>query len=388
MSSSRLFRRWPAWVAVAIAAGPAAAEAADVAALKVLHSFNSPGAGYPNTELIVGSDGKLHGTTTYTSCCGGGFAFRMTPSGHVTVLHQFTGREGSMPSGPIQAQDGHYYGTTRWDGKHIQGTAYRMSPRGDVEVLHNFPAETGDCTNPGAKLIEASDGYFYGTASSGGAHDQGCVFKMSRSGKISIVHSFTHDGVDGYSPEAGLIQASDGTLYGTTTNSYLDGTVFKIATDGSYAIVHSFVFALGEPEGPVSPLLETASGDFYGTTRYGGPDGLGTVYRMRPNGDLTLVHVFAKDGVDGGYPAGALLLGRDGYIYGVTKYGGKLGQGTVYRISPDGTYSQLRYFSAWAHGGGYQPDSGLVELADGEFYGTTYAGGEFGYGTVYRVRLK
>lgn len=351
-------------------------------ALKVMHAFDGSAGGNPDSALVVGSDGKLHGTTA-------GFAFRMTASGHVTWLHPFTKHDGQGAQGQVQASDGQYYGNARWMGRHGCGTVYRMKKHGALTVLHAFDCGFDEGRNPNGRLAQADDGAFYGVTNYGGATDQGTVFRVTRHGRLSVVHVFAKDGFDGILPETGPIRASDGLLYGTTTEGGNGaGTVYRIGSDGSYAQLYAFVWGLEDPRRPESPLVEAADGGFYGTTRYGGPDAAGTVYRLSKDGALTLIHAFARDGVDGDYPSGSLVRGSDGWIYGVTKYGGRHGQGTIFRVGSGGVYEVLHAFSRHAHDGAVHPQSGLVELADGEFYGTTLEGGAFGYGTIYRIRLK
>ena len=149
----------------------------------------------------------------------------MTPSGTVTVLHAFVGgkTDGANPQAAlIQATDGNFYGTTLSGGPSDNGTVFQMTPGGTVTVLHAFAGGTTDGANPTAALIQATDGNFYGTTSSGGTSAFfGTVFKMTPGGALTILYRFTDGftgGVPG-APYASLIQATDGNFYGTTVTN-------------------------------------------------------------------------------------------------------------------------------------------------------------------------
>ena len=161
----------------------------------------------------------------------------MTPSGTVTILHNFSGSDGKEPEGTlIQARDGNFYGTTSFDGTGGSGgTVFKMTPGGTLTTLATFDGQGGP-EYPYAGLIQASDGNFYGTSTGGGTqHGNGTVFKMTPSGTITTLHSFAC--TDGCAPYGGLVQGSDGNFYGTTrsggTNGFNYGTVFKITPSGS-----------------------------------------------------------------------------------------------------------------------------------------------------------
>ena len=337
---------------------------------EVLHSFE---AGYPNAALIEASDGRFYGTTRDG-------VFKITPAGELTTLHSFSG------SGPnaayaalIEASDGSFYGTTVNGGAGDRGTVFKITPAGELTTLHSFSGPDG--SDPNAALIEASDGSFYGTTEEGGAGNAGTVFRITPSGELTTLHSFS--GPDGFYPEAALIEASDGSFYGTTGTEFargaIGGTVFRITPSGELTTLHSF----SGPDGsdPIAALIEASDGSFYGTTRDGGAFDGGTVFKITPAGELTTVHSFS--GPDGSDPNAALIEASDGSFYGTTRDDGAFdgGTGTVFRITPAGELTTLHSFNG---PDGSSPYAALIETSDGNFYGTTYSGGARGGGVVFR----
>jgi uncharacterized repeat protein (TIGR03803 family) len=249
------------------------------------------------------------------------------------------------------------------------------------EVLHTFAGGT-DGASPHAALILATDGSFYGTTGEGGAFGHGAVFRMTPGGDVTILHAFA-GGTDGASPAAALIEATDGNFYGTTVaggDSGL-GTVFRMTPDGTVTILHAFAGGSTDGASPLGALLQAADGNFYGTTSRGG-NGTGTVFTTTSAGTLTILHAFAAltRGVDDGdYPSAALVQATDGNFYGTTVYGGNFDpflhayHGTVFKMTPDGTLTILHRFRGDKDGS--NPASALIQATDGNFYGTTtYSG--------------
>jgi len=419
--------------------------------LEVLHSFagdtNPSGAQGP---LIQATDGSFYGTTGRGGTFGEGTVFRATSAGQVTVLHSFGGGEqGSEPqAGVIQARDGNFYGTTLWGGRSPScpwtlgcGTVFRMTPRGAVTQLHVFGTSDGYSLYAG--LVEANDGNLYGVATQGGAHGKGTVFRITPAGAFAVLHSFSGPAtlgepaqpgdIDGAYPYARLIQAADGSLYGTTFYGGANrvGTVFRISLHGAVTTMHSF----GPADGalPQSGVVQASDGNFYGATTAGYVSG-SVLYRMTPAGSVTVLHnlghrdffndatmIQASDGhlygvteesIDGGlfgfgfifrltldgafsrvhtftfdegYTArGSLLQAVDGHLYGTTLRGGMgAGNGSIFRSTLGGSFSVLSSFTAGPEGG--FPTGELFQAPDQFFFGTTISGGTFGNGTVYRM---
>ncbi len=263
-----------------------------------------------------------------------------------------------------------------------------------LSTLHTFAYPGG--TEPRATLTQATDGNFYGTTISGGPKSEGTVFKITPGGKLTSLYSFCAQRfcADGAFPSAGLIQASNGDFYGTTTGDYQgnnDGTVFKITPGGTLTTLYRFCSESACADGmyPYAGLIQAADGNLYGTTVEGGADDFGTVFKITPGGTLTTLHSF--DGLDGISPYGALIEATDGNFYGTTGGGGEY-KGTVFTMTPDGTLTTLYTFCQGDDcTDGANPFGGLVQATNGNFYGTTWEGGDltcnppFGCGTVFKI---
>ncbi len=373
-----------------------AAISAPAQVLTTLHSFSgAPAEGdEPVGALMQATDGNFYGTTLAGGVSDDGTIFKMTPTGSVTTLYSFRGTDGMGPQGAlIKATDGNFYGTTTYGGMvdctFGCGTVFKLTPSGTLTTLYTFCSTPGcaDGSEPYAGLIQASDGNFYGTTTSGGGGDcdGGCgtVFQITPDGALTTLYTFQGCEIDGESPHGVLLQASDGNFYGTTFGGVgCVGTVFKMTPDGALSTLHSFAYTDGS--GPFAGLIQASDGNFYGTTAYGGmgEDGEGTVFKITPSGTLTTLHTF--DGTDGGFALG-LMQGRSGNFYGMTSYDGPRRFGTIFQITPGGTLTTLHSFDGPDSPGGTGPSDGLIQAMDGNFYGTTYGGGVDGYGTVFRL---
>ncbi|MGD1019549.1 MAG: choice-of-anchor tandem repeat GloVer-containing protein [Verrucomicrobiia bacterium] len=317
----------------------------------------------------------------------------------VTVLYAFgsSPNNGYGPSaGLVQGSDGNFYGTTSSGGGYNYGTVFRITPSGTYTNLYSFAAFPGDGNSPGAALVQGSDGNFYGTTVFGGTtnynpwcdcHGYGTIFRISPSGTYTSVYSFGGSPNDGENPYAGLVQGSDSNFYGTTkyggtsTNcrSYGCGTVFRISPSGSYTNLYSFASKPTDGAEPMAGLVQGGDGNFYGTTSAGGAYGNGTVFRISPSGNETILYSFRGPPADGSSPCAGLAQGTDGNFYGTTFGGGTTdncgdeGCGIVFRISPTGSYTSLYSFTSQPNDE-YQTTAGLVQGSDGSFYGTSQSG--------------
>ena len=369
------------------------AEAAVV--LTTLHSFNSFPNGEAPNRLVQGNDGNFYGTTFRGGTnVDNGTVFKMSTNGTLTSLYSFTGgNDGSAPAaGLVQGSDGNFYGTTIEGGTNgFNGTVFKITPYGALTSLYSFRGGN-DGGFPAAALVLGSDGDFYGTTTSGGTNGgNGTVFKINPNGALTTLYAFgtvtnaMGYPLDGANPTSGLVQGSDGNFYGTTQKggTFDWGTVFKISANGALTSLHLFGFYDGGyPDGG---LVQGSDGNFYGTTYYGGDGiglyGLGTVFKISPNGALTSLYSFTG-GNDGEYPGGPLVQGSDGSFYDTTSNGSTNG-GTVFKISPSGALNSLYSFTG-GNDGAY-PETALVQGSDGNFYGTTYDGGTSNCGTVFKM---
>ena len=210
------------------------------------------------------------------------------------------------------------------------------------------------------------------------------------------LYSFVGYPTDGSEPFAKLVQGSDGNFYGTTyyggTNSCNCGTVFRISPSGTYTNLYSFVGYPTDGGNPQAGLVQGSDGNFYGTTSGGGAGidcgsrGCGTVFRISPRGNETNLYSFVGPPTDGSKPVAGLVQGSDGNFYGTTCFGGTNYDGTVFRISPSGTYTNLYSFGSDPTDG-YEPYAGLAQGSDGNFYGTANGGGANNYGTVFKLTV-
>src|SRR5205807_37237 len=187
-----------------------------------------------------------------------------------------------------------FYGTTLLGGAHLKGTVFKIDPTGSLTTLHSFSGSPGDGAVPFAALVQGSDGNFYGTTASGGAFFQGTVFRMTPSGAITVLHSFSGYSSEGGVPFAATGRGCDVNFYGTTAlgGAHFKGTVFKIDATGSLTTLHSFSGSPGDGANPFAVLVQASSGNFYGTTASGGAFLKGTVFRMTPSGAITVLHSF------------------------------------------------------------------------------------------------
>ena len=302
-------------------------------------------------------------------------------------LYSFTGgADGDNPiAGLVQASDGNLYGTTYEGGTNGYGAIFRITASGALMPLYSF-TDGHDGAHPYTGLIQASDGNLYGTTADGGTNGDGTVFRITTNNVFTPLYSFT-GGHDGAEPRGGLLQASDGNLYGTTANggTNFDGTVFRISTNDVFTPLYSFT---GGHDGtfPEATLVQASDGNLYGTAYQGGISnditGYGTIFRITTNGVLTPLHSFTN-GVDGAAPAAGLVSANDGNLYGTTTDGGTNGYGVVFQITTNGVFTSLYSFTD-GHDGA-DPNAALVQASDGNLYGTTYEGGTNGYGTLFRV---
>jgi len=249
-------------------------------------------------------------------------------------------------------------------------------------TLHSFDGTDGNGPTT-AGLIQATNGSLYGATAGGGADGDGTVFKITPTGTLTTLHSF--DGTDGATPWGRLVQVTNGDFYGTTTDGGSGGcgcgTVFKITSSGTLTTLYSF---LNGTDGgyPYAGLVQATNGDFYGTAEDGGANGDGAIFEITPGGTLTTLHSF--DSTDGSGPQSALVQATDGNFYGTTRGGGANSDGTVFKITPTGTLTTLHSFDSTD---GAQPFGGLLQATDGNLYGTTSAGGVDNDGTVFKITL-
>jgi uncharacterized repeat protein (TIGR03803 family) len=392
-----------------------------------LHHLSGTDGYYPVAALFQASDGKLYGAGKAGGAGGGkdffpgGTVFRVDTAGNFAVVHEFvTGIVGNGPgSAPlgtlVDGHDGFLYGTT-YGG----GTVYRV----DVSAQFSYAAyvyDPGEYAGPQTPVTEAA-GAFYGTT----------PFSLYRLQGTSLTYLHAFNSVlEGYVPWGGLLLASDGNLYGATRNGGTSdaGTIYRYNLPGdTYEKIHDFVGT--DSDYPAGDLIEPAPGDFYGTTAGNGFDDLGSVFHMDASGTVTTLHhlatgeaqfpesgparnsngdlyaggfsattvgaIFSVDplgnyttrrdldfAADGGVPDGPMIWATDGFLYGVTQTGGPGGKGTIFRFDGFTTFTMLKAFSGDADGA--TPIGGLIQAADGNFYGVTNGAVGISNGTIFRI---
>jgi len=380
--------------------------------LTTLVSFNGTNGAFPSYQLtpsqmvrihrwVQHPNGNFYGTAPYGGANNKGTVFQVTSSGALTVLYSFCSiggsacTDGSTPQASLIAgSDGSLYGSTFYGGASGDGTVFKITTSGALTTLFSFSGSNG--ANPLGALVQAGNGNLFGTTFAGGANNDGTVFEITCGGSLTTLHSFS--GSDGVNPEGNLLLSNgNGNLYGATLaggNSTGAGTLFEISTSGAFTSLYDFCSRTNCTDGssPQEPFTQDAWGNIYGTTTYSGANTGGTVFQLTTwNGLHTLYHFCSKtnaSGVctDGEYPVAGLDLGNDGNLYGTTYQGGTNNEGTAFVITPWTVLYTLYNFCSLANcADGANPESSLVQGTDGTFYGTTAFGGSSNMGTAFKL---
>jgi len=295
-------------------------------------------------------------------------------SGSFTILHVFEGTDGAHPAGLVQGIDGAFYGTTSSGGKYGKGTVFKITTGGQLTTLHVFNGSDGV---GGSDLLLGTDGAFYATTSVG----DGSVIKITAAGTVTTLYAFSCSGpascARGIDPSWGLIQGADRNLYGTNLFEGKEGggTIYKLTPSRNLTVLYSFCDQVGCDSGFVPNwLIQGADGNFYGTTQDGDA---GTVFKLTPSGELTTLGRFCGEFNSepcsrGGLPTG-LIQGADANFYGTTYE-----PPTIFRVTSSGKLTTLSDFKTIPGG----PLFGVIQGTDGDFYGTT---AEVNGGTVYKM---
>jgi hypothetical protein len=423
-----------------------------------LYSFaNTPDGYYPSSGVILDGNGDLLGTTTNGGADGGGTVFEIfnTASGYAstdTILYSFTnGADGGGPVMGLTLVNGTLIGTTSRGGDGGYGTVFETAPS-SFKTVYSF-TDGADGAYPQGALIADAKGDLFGTTSGDGGRTNGNVFEIVNgpSGNASTpitLYSFT-GGTDGGVPLGPLLMDASGNLFGTTNDGGGPsgaGTVFEIVngpsgyasapttlydftrgTDGGYptgtlaidaagdlfgaASSGSAVFEIANtPSGyastsitltdfsgptdgatPNGGVIIDANGNLFGTTVNGGSGQSGTVFEIvnGPSGytGLTTLYNFSG-GVDGSQPLAGLVEDANGDLFGTTSYGGEYGSGVVFELVNTGTgyaSAPVTILSFQGAPGGANPDGGVILDANGDLFGTTVNGGTNGSGTVFEI---
>lgn len=358
--------------------------------------------------LVQGTDGLLYGTAGNGGGNGVGTAYKITTAGAFTQLYSFCFQtscsDGELPyAGLVMTGNGNFYGTTTCTNNCSSGpggTIFEITPSGTYSVLHTFAGTDG--SDPYTNMVLGSDGNLYGTTVYGGnlsiCEGLGCgtVFKITPQGKFTQLYVF-QGGSDGSNPFGRLIQGSNGNYYGTTAygGNYTftggGGTVFEITPTGTLTTLYSFCSLFGCPDGsgPYGGVVQTSNGSVYGTTASGGANAYGTLFKLVGKKQTTLYNFCSvqPNCADGNYPYGGLIQASDGNLYGTTNGGGP-SAGSVFEFIPTGTLNTLYTFCSQLQcsDGALPYGGGLLQATDGNFYGTTDQGGEQNqWGTIFSI---
>ncbi len=342
----------------------------------VIHRFRGSDGGNPKAGVVFDGSGNLYGTTYDGGDSGTGNVYRVDTAGALTVLYSFPSEPGNAPNGIYPAAgvildaEGNIYGTTFIGGPGIgagsygyNGVVYKVDTTGKETLLCTFT--NGDGLNPAAGVIRDPAGNLYGAATYGGTLGQGIIFKIDTSGRFTVLYNFTGGDEGGY-PIYGVVRDSTGNLYGTAAAlNHPRGVVFKLNAAGDYTVLYSFTNSANAA--PSSGVILDAAGNLYGTTNaVSAPSNCGSVYRLNPSGQFTVLYAFAgSDGPDGCNPRGGLIFDSNGNLYGTTGNGGTENSGTVFKLEPSGQETVLYSFT-----GDAEPYTGVVRDATGNLYGT------------------
>jgi len=322
----------------------------------ILQTFSWADGAAPNA-LIRDAAGNLYSTAQVGGAVNAGAVWALTPSGTERVLYDFPQvADGAFPrAGLVRDTKGNFYGTTEQGGYFGGscsnggcGTVFKVTPAGTGTVLFSFVGPPS-ANYPTAGLILDAQGNLYGTTASGGVYGYGTVYQVTPAGVSTVLYSFAGQ-PDGAYPFGALLRDAHGDLYGTTAAGGTGtaaacgggcGTVFELSSSGRYRVLYSFK---GVPDGsnPAAGLIQDSEGNLYGTTELGGNpanfSGSGTVFKLTPAGNEKVLYTFTG-GADGAYPLAALVMDKQGNLYGTTEEGGasgfgSLGYGTVFKLVP------------------------------------------------------
>jgi uncharacterized repeat protein (TIGR03803 family) len=355
-----------------------------------LGSFDGTNGEQPFSGMIQGIYG-IYGTASTGGANGEGVVFALTANKFVTIYNfcsQSACSDGELPNGGLSLDSsGNLYGTTSSGGTDI-GTVFELSPANAFTSLYDF---NSTIDYPYGTLL-LSDGNFYGVGASGIAAPS-AIYQITSTDALNLLYTFCSlpNCADGNSANGGLVQGTNGNLYGTTVNYGANGkggTVFQITPTGTLTTLYSFCAKANCADGEnPSPLILATDGNFYGATQAGGKYGQGSVFYITPTGALTTVYSFcAKTGCpDGSGPTG-IMQATNGTFYGVTTSGGTYSSGTIFKIPASGKLSTVHDFCEQADcADGSDPIGVPMQGTNGLIYGTTFTGGPNNLGTVYSL---
>jgi uncharacterized repeat protein (TIGR03803 family) len=368
----------------------------------VLHTFSGGGDGYtPYAGVTIDQGGNLYGTTSEYGTDAGGTVYQMKRlhGGWIleTLASLYNYEGGFLPYGrPVFGPGGALYVTTFYGGNGFCGefgcgTVSSLRPPQTfcrsvscpwtVTTSYSFSGPDGN----GPELVDPvfdSAGNMYGSTYEGGANYSGNVFELTRTNGQwtgTSIHDFS--GPDGYLPYSSVTLDAQGNVYGTTWMGGTDngGVVYRLTNSGSgwtYTMLYGFQGSVNGT-GPVGGVVFDQAGNLYGATATGGSGGGGTVYELSPSGggwNFSLLYSFTASGYNPG-PLDSLTLDAAGNLYGTTYRGGAFGYGTVFKLTHNNgswSYTDLHDFTSGADGA--NPIGAVTLDASGNLYGTASQG--------------
>lgn len=357
----------------------------------------------PFAGLVMDAEGSLYGTTYYGGAFEQGAVFKIAAPETETVLYSFCSQPGCADgSGPVADvvfdKKGNLYGTTLNGGANDLGAVFQVAPSGVETVLYSFTGGTSDGSSPYAGLLIDKKGNLYGTTVYGGRAGKGTVFMLTPSKKSgwteTVLYSFGTQGGDGEYPHTSLIMDKEDNLYGTTYNggaNGVGGTVFKLTTSGAETVLYSFCSRqnCADGEGPYAGPLLDKKGTLYGTTYSGGAGGYGTVFELSSTGVETVLYSFTGGDNDGRQPEAGLVMDKKDNLYGCTSAGPGNNLGVLFELLPGkkGTPWSFKTVHAFNEGtgDGTNPIGTPILDTEGDLFGATMSGGQYGFGTVFKV---
>jgi len=350
--------------------------------LTTLHSFNgTDGSGPDTVALAQGRDGNLYGTASIGGTSNNGTVFRLTQQGNLSA-YSFDATHGEEPfSGLVLGLDGLLRGMTPFGGKFGDGVVFSIGPQAPIPAVFSFNSTDG--RGPIGSLALGVDGNYYGTTPGGGAHNFGTVFRLTARG-AEVFYSFNVVAC----PTASLVYGPDHAFYGVGVcgGAAEQGSIFRITQSGEFKTIYECDIQRLVCSGPQGLVLAN-DGNFYVTSYSGGQFNLGTIFRLDPTGNATVIYNF--DGVQGSTPLAGLMQATDSKLYGTTDLAGTQNNGVIFSITTSGDYTVVYRFSGTD---GSDPRSTLIQHTNGKLYGTTSSGGTSanclgGCGTVFSLDM-
>jgi len=352
---------------------------------------NTSGITWPSV-ISQGQDGNLYSTIQTNGTYNYGSVYKITTGGSYTLLYSFCAEgghcltTGANPTGGVSLGfDGNLWGTTLNGGKDGAGTVFKISPAGAWTKVYEF-TNGNDDSAPTYAPLQGQDGNMYGVSEAQYNTQYGSFYKLTTKGTLTP-HTFNY--TDGAAPNL-AIQGTDGNFYGTAQSggdaTCKCGVVYKSTAAGKITVLHKFTGYVSTTQydgyRPIGILVQGSDGNFYGTTYEGGAKNLGTVFKISPSGTYTLLYSFGSVAGDGTLPIAGLTVGNDGNLYGVTTNGGSKNTGIVFRLTPAGTETLLYNFCSVSCYDGIYPTTPMVLHTDGKLYGNT-AGNSLGGSVFY-----